>query len=1241
MKGKAKIAIGIVVVFAMMASSAMITNVGQQDKSMMHPFQMEREKINNPSNNNNNVGEKGYLLDHYIRIDTEDTGEKAALPLGEEENDAGYNVDTGDRILRSLPIYPGEVKDGAPGRGTSGQLNPDKRDKEDWYRFSVCKGQTIKITMNPESNFDLELCNARGDAVATSTNPGDSSESIEYTADATGNWFMHIYAADDAEKGNYTFDVTIEGQNDADSGRDAGNTMDEAMHIDAGTYDGYLDMNDWEDWYSFDVSSGEGIKITLRCPDKSDFDIHLYNPDGKWVYSAQYYGDDTLEYPADVSGTWKIKIDIWPGWDESKWPDNYFLYGSGAYQFTLSLGGSVNPPPGPIPQPDITPVAQTFIVNNDDSSSKDEYAYIAAIPAANYIDGGKRYVSPVIYKGNTKPTHWFGTVDDTTQYLLDDWNTYLARHGMTAKEYILPDDPVKAAAYVATNKWTKSSTAVVAVDGSDFNDEIIKVLDQDSTLSSSPHVTRLAPDSRRFKDVGGNLAVPMFIGKKWGAIHLIAEGDSFMGDTGIITPRYEAVMEDWWPSPYDMSGPDKDTFYPITLPGIWAPYITSGSGLEEFQIIKYAGDRYTIPVETTDCSIKVTITTDEPSNLIVYLIDPYGNVRRPSIPHYNGGEIHPIHIWNGGHWLHDYDEFRTLKIKAHTEFSVEVHHPMIGKWTAIVVPYLDENGNDVGFDGGYHITAEIRNHNPKRIAAALSAANGAVIASLKHAPLLYVKEDSVPSETSDALSALGVSNVIFVNINKVSSASISGATEYTTMQEVVNAIKEDANSENFVTITSFATGDGYFAPAAMAAAYHGSPVLNIGEAASAYDTLDKLSTWCEYSGDYYHGARSLGHPPHMSKPFDLIEVIKDLLTEKALPPIGFDLDKRWRLAIHDSIYSNLTAKYGLDLEGKEAYLFVADRDTDIRDQVVRIMMGNNSYAGHIPGHTAAFASAHIVRTILYPAIIFANPGRNVTTSQLMNFPDGRTWTTNDGKTTPSYSSRVFKEAFSSHGRFYEGHCVWDNLLERFNKGVSVWYYAGHGTGGSGISAQYECVAEQFPYAELKHEWLKDFHWWDAWRGYMYDDRQTKTPRWGGFTWYNPHEPNLYDIIHFKWVDQLLGNVHCLWDLWMSCTTQAHLGPIVFLSHGGIICYGNIWSGRCPQSDLLDDFWAHDVFVNGDSIGEAFSRYLWLFERDFTTNDPTSMYGSSSLAGDGCQVVFGDPTLTCYSPEWVEPTPIMP
>ena len=1152
------------------------------------------------------------------------------VSLAGEQNDIGYNIDAGDKLLKALPVHAGEPVDmSVPGRGRTGTLDPDAGDSDDWYLFSVCEGQTIQISLTSSEDYDFELADTVGNSIGQS-----------YTADMTGQYFLHIFANDGAGASDYTFSITLVGQNDAGSGGDAGNSIDQAKSISPGSYSGYMDYNDVEDWYSFTVDSGQGIFVTVEPIDKSDYDIHLYNPSGVLVHSAQWYGEDELEYPADDSGTWKIKLDMFPGWDESKWPDDYFLYGSGAYTLELSIGGSAEAPPGPVPQPDITPIAQTFIVNDDPESNGDEYGYLAAVPAANYFEDGKRYVSPIVYQGVDKITNWFTTVDETTQYLLDDWDAYLARHGVEATEYVVPSDPVKAAADIATSRWDSSTTAIIAVDGSDFEDEITKVFDKDATLNVKTEVTRIPPGSSKFKDVGGNLAVPIFVGQKWGAIHMVALGDGFSGDTGIITPRYESIMEDWWPHPYDFDGPDTDTFYPVTIPGFWAPYITGDDGLAELQITKYAGDRYKIPIDNTDSSIKVTVTTNEESNLIIYLVDPYGNVRRPSIPHWNGGEIKPIHQWNGGHWEHDYDEFRSWIIEPHTEFSVEVHYPMEGKWTAIVVPYYsEENSGTVS----YHISAEVREHNPDRISAALSAANGAVIASMKHAPLLYVKQDSIPSETSDALSTLGATNIFFVNINEVSSASVSGAIEYTTMQEVIKAIKDDPHSENFITITSLGTGDGYFAPAAMAAAYHISPVLNIGEAAEAYNVLDMLTAWREYAGDYYHGCRSVGHLPLMSEAFDLKETFKEILGGD-FPHPGFDLKLRWFSGVHDGIH-DLIAGYGLDGQGQEAYLFVSPRDTDIRDPVCHAMMGNNSYAGHIPVETPAFSSAIICRDILYPAIIYANPGKDVTTSQLMNYPDGYLWRANDGNAYPNYASREIKQAFSSHGRFYEGHCIWDNSLERYNTGVSINYYSGHGTGGSGISAQYKNIAEQFPLAEPRYEHLKDFDWWDAWRGYSgYDNKQTTTARWGGGSSYSAKEPNLYDIIHFKWVDQAFENLHSELEFWSSCTTGEHFGPMVYLSHGAALWYGNCGSAYGIQDDLHNSWMFRDVLIKGENFGEAHSKYVWIFDRDFTTCDPTTLYGCSTLFQGGLtnvHTIYGDPTLICYSPDWTEPEPVMP
>ena len=1161
--------------------------------------------------------------------------------LADYENDVGYNVDVGDTLRRSYEIYVGEPTDQRyPGRGRTGMLDPSSGDDADCYQFKACKGQQITYSLSSSENYEIEIYDKNEQIV-------ESGNETEFT----DTYFINIYAVSD-EAGEYTFTVNLQGQNDADLGSDAGNSISSATTILPGIYNGYLDSNDWEDWYSFDVLTGQGIFIELSSEEESDFDIHLYNPNNEYVHSEQFYGDDSLEYPADMSGTWKIKIDIFTGWDESQWPENYYLYGSGVYELELTIGGTAEEPPSLKElQHTINPVAQTFIIQDDPESVKDEYSYLAAIPAANYIEQGKRYVSPIVYQGNDQIPNWFTSIDDTTQYLLDDWTTYLNRHGLNPTEYVVNSDPIQAASEIALQHWTDSDTAVLAIDGSNYDDTINTVIDEDVSFNCKKETDRILPDE--LNEISSEFfAKIMYLGSEWGALHLTAEGDSFLGDTMVLTPRYEAFMADWWPHDSDVPGEDKDTFFPVSKPGIWMPFVTDISGLEALNIIKYSGSRHTLDIGPDDSSIEITLETDQESTLIAYLIDPEGNVRRPQYPHWNGGDIKDLYQWMGGHWDHDEDEYRHLIIDPHTEYSVEINTPMQGKWTVLVVPYLDLDTWDASFDGTYHITANIREHNSDRIAAGLSAANAAVIAAQQHAPLLYVTEDSIPQETTDAIQSLGVSNIIFVNINEVSSASPSGSvTELTTMQEVINEIKQDTLSENVITITSFATGEGYFAPSAMIAAYHGSPVINIAEAKTAYNTIDMYQAYREFTGDYYHGCRSLGHLPMLqediglSNPPSLFNLLIYYLTnDQTLPSFGLDLKQQWLTTVYDDIHSVID-EYGLDKPGQEAYIFVSPRDTDIRDSIGRAMTGNNSYAGLIPVVTTAFSSTIICRNILYPALIYANPGKDVTTSEMMNYFTGQyDHTGNDGVVYTTYAPRDNKHSLSSFGRFFEGHCMWENFLERYNEGALISLYSGHGTGGSGISSQYQNIAEQFPDAEPYHEHLKDFEWWDSWAGYAgYDDRLTKTVRDQDISIYNAEEPNLYNLIHFKWVDRDLENLHSEIDIWSSCTTTSHFGPIVYLSHGTVLYAGCLGSGYTLVDDLYKTWILRDILIKGYTIGEAFSLNHWIVNRDFTTGDPSSVYGDASFFADGISsnnVIFGDPTLQVYNPTWTEPIPIV-
>jgi hypothetical protein len=1158
-------------------------------------------------------------------------------------DDVGYRRDTGNEISRSLALYPGELVDNSPGRGRTGTIS--STDLYDWFLFSVCQGQQIFITVAPPVGFDvnISLWTMNNVMVISSNTSGDAPEIVSFIATYSGYWYLQIAYVWGDGIGQYVIDIDLQGQNDAGSGADAPNTIEGALVITQGTFFGYLDMNDPYDWYTFYATKGEWIRLLLKIKNYyaylTDFDLQLYNTNGSLVYEGNRYYDENISYPVDVTGLWSIRVDIYPGWVDCPHPANwsYYSYGSGAYNLTVAFETSGIAPPGPISPPDITPIAKTYKVVNDATSTKDDFAYLAAIPACNYVDGGQRYLAPIIYINDTTPTAYyddetsFGVVDDTTQYLSDDWNTYLSLFGKTPDEYTLATDPIQAAADIASREWASSQTAVVAVDGSGFEDTMKTVLKRTALLRRQAKFQEFIGNFSKIKIIGDAYVYPLFLGPKWCALNVSLLGESSSTPSiNAIFPLYMMMQQDWWPTPYDGSGSCIDTYYPVTRMGIWATGYDTITSKWTTRITQYAGDRYHFRITDTDSSIYAQLTTTKPSDLIVFLVDPQGYLRAPDVPNWNG-PVNPIHVWNGLSNPSD-NPWRTWHPAPHTEFSAEVLHPETGLWTAIVVP-REANGSNVR----YTLTVDVKTVNPNRADAVISAANAAVIASLHHYPLLYVNKDTVPDTTANAFSTLGVTKVIFVERGEIGMEVRSKLPfvekDLTTMLAIIDEIKSHPSSENYVTVTSLKTQDGFFAPGAMLAAYHGSPVLRVEEASGDPARIaDRIHTWRLWAGDYYHGGRDLGSLPVANAPIEItkLELFSQLVRfflgkDSSLPTFGLDADRYWNEEMYQNMHGYIQS-LGLDKEGAEGYCFVAPRN-DIPVELSSTMMGNNSYAGDIPGLTPAYSSAVIVRDLLYPALIWANPDRNITTSQIMNYRDsGSFWWYPTG--VPGYTSRTMKDILYSRLRTFEGHCLWDASLQRMNQGASVMVYCGHSTGGSGLAGQY---------VQTNYSNYPDQIWWDGWRGYMYDNWHTA--RDIGMVWYNPEPPNLHDFIHFKWVDQQLQNLRSNIIIYASIRTGDTDGPLVYLDHGAACWVGYLGTGYIDGIEEQSELLLMNTMIKGESLGPALARYIWVYSRDYTSGDSYNMYNWILSQYHYHPCIYGDPDFLIYSPEWTIPVPI--
>jgi hypothetical protein len=92
---------------------------------------------------------------------------------------------------------------------------------------------------------------------------------------------------------------------------DIGQTFATAKNVVPGTYYGCLDITaDFADMYSFNVSYGYVINITMIPAWDADYDLYLYDPNYNMVRKSTTRGNSTenIAYPANVTGTWYVNI---------------------------------------------------------------------------------------------------------------------------------------------------------------------------------------------------------------------------------------------------------------------------------------------------------------------------------------------------------------------------------------------------------------------------------------------------------------------------------------------------------------------------------------------------------------------------------------------------------------------------------------------------------------------------------------------------------------------------------------------------------------------------------------------------------------------------------------------------------------------------------------------------------------------------------------------------------------------
>ncbi len=171
---------------------------------------------------------------------------------------------------------------------TAGTISSD--DADDYYQTTLQGGETLAVELTvgsaePDPLY-LHIYNADRDPVRTQRVLAGSSGRYEHTvSDATaGGWYIRVTGASEFTQyaNSYDIEVTIEEQDDAGTGGDAGDTLAVAASIPYGEeLTGYLADDDTSDYYAIDILREGEYNISLEVERGHDTSFYLY------IYAAQ------------------------------------------------------------------------------------------------------------------------------------------------------------------------------------------------------------------------------------------------------------------------------------------------------------------------------------------------------------------------------------------------------------------------------------------------------------------------------------------------------------------------------------------------------------------------------------------------------------------------------------------------------------------------------------------------------------------------------------------------------------------------------------------------------------------------------------------------------------------------------------------------------------------------------------------------------------------------------------------
>ncbi len=840
------------------------------------------------------------------------------------------------------------------------------------------------------------------------------------------------------------------------------------------------------------------------------------------------------------------------------------------------------------------PLRRIGFVANDPYSYLDEFSYIAAVPSSVFtdVDTGTRYISPLILRDGSDAETW----------LIQDWVEYLSGDGGMTQAISIGDftdsdileiqsligtkvfprlsgaTSADVAAQLAVAEWESSAIAVFALADENFGAPLITSNEASYTFQNmkteletiDSEVTSTLPVSIPFSPPSSTGWLEGSCNWTSGEIftHSIRDPDGNTVDYSVRSRVYHERLV----------GIPLNFWVPKTSDGAWEmiihpPPSVSGTIPLEFEVSYHPGFTRSVTVPNGAKWLNVSITWDNAgTNLNLALIDPEGRLAQ----------------WSP-----------TESVLSGLGESVDFPYPMAGDWTVLVswIDAVEEQNNvDISWDVSV-MSSELQDYLE-------SAANGAVLASLLNAPLLYVDADSVPEITTWAAERLGVITSILVDPANIHSLSLENELDdYSTFVNISNYpmltnMIRNLSGQNDVVI-SVPTGDGseFFAPATFSAAFHGAPILSLCGTDNSLTTRAE-ETWA----------------PYLIGPEIEVYVTNSFTARAENGWYDERIPNKYSMTKSVTDFEDFLDDRGAyNATSSQSVVIVAPADL-LKISFDRSLQSHFS-PGRIPAENPAMASVMIARGALHRFLYLSADSADTVLLSMYAYTDGYTYVDNFLQAHLLHQYADSLTAFQGAGYQVESHIGFEEVFEGLGSQVALWSLSTHGTltelptdppqrpGGIGV---FSMRSEDSQYG-MEQEGVADFN---------------------GDTIVNPV---LYDDAPFhvlKTTTDLEGAVDNIGSpivIVTACLLGGSRFPQMLMEHGAVGVMASPRTVYFQPAGMICKL-VTDSLVTGNSTGAALSNAITTISFDYS--DPL---GIDPRDYANQHVLFGDPEIHLYEP----------